>query len=1002
MRRSTHRFAPQLLRLEARDVPAIFTVKNTGDAGAGSLRQAIIDANANPGADEIRFVLPGGTGTIHLQSALPDITDTLDIEGRQADSPDEQRIEIDGSKAGANVDGFVLRNHTGSHLDHLVINGFDGSGIHIVGGGEHSITGNFIGTDTTGNAAKPNRLDGVTIENSQHNTIGGFGSYIEYPLTDPVAIAFTTSPAWVGYGSFISDSNIISGNGRDGVRIIGGADNIVIGNSIGLSFDNNHALGNANDGVAILDGATGTRVGEIQPRFYPYGGVRSVTPDASSFNTTAHSVFPGYYYGYYGNQANHIGGNGGHGVFVDGASAVSKSLIAGNTIGGVGYDYVGDSTFSLANGLDGVFLGAGATDTTVNGNTISNNKGNGITVAGAQNSTLVLNYITENDGDGVRVEAGSANTQIGTDPIFIDYPVYYYPANIVSPPPGGGIPTRYPQSQGNDFYDNHGVEIRINGGTGTSLENNSFNGKSPELIRDPAAPGSDVPTITRAEIAIGASRVFGTVHGTAGHHFRVEAYSDNIWDTYHSRYSVGTVEVVADASGNAVFEIDGYGSSDGTKFTAIATDLTTNETSLFTDLVEPVKVGGTIKVNALSDWDGDGQTEGGPVRGVVVYLDANNNGKFDVGEQSSASYYWGDNYYQTPIFNVDRDGTFTIRAILPPGAHLSGPDSLTVTVRGGQTVDAGVFAVVPSKDVPLTAVGAGDNGWPLVTVFDANGKPLLSFEPFDHGFRGGVHIAFGDVDGDGQRDLIVAAGATGGPHVKIYNGADLLKGKTTLIHEFFAFDASFKGGVNVATADFNGDGRADIVVGAGASGGPHVRIFDGATNKIIGEFFAYAADFHGGVDVAAGDLDGDGKAEIITGAGPGGGPHVRVFDSLKGHERYGFFAFGADDHSGVNVAVGDIDHKGYGEIVVGRETGLSTLNVFDGRSGGLWRSWDAFQGVNIGVRVAVSDNYGQAILVVGAGPGGGSHLKFLDGNSFGERNEEFVFDLTFVGGIYVG
>src|SRR5438477_54410 len=83
--------------------------------------------------------------------------------------------------------------------------------------------------------------------------------------------------------------------------------------------------------------------------------------------------------------------------------------------------------------------------------------------------------------------------------------------------------------------------------------------------------------------------------------------------------------------------------------------------------------------------------------------------------------------------------------------------------------------------------------------------------------------------------------------------------------------------VRGASADVDADGFADIVVGAGAGGGPHVQVVSGATGAGLASFFAYSTAFTGGVQVAAGDIDGDGKADIITGAGAGGGPHVQVF-----------------------------------------------------------------------------------------------------------------------------
>jgi FG-GAP repeat len=113
----------------------------------------------------------------------------------------------------------------------------------------------------------------------------------------------------------------------------------------------------------------------------------------------------------------------------------------------------------------------------------------------------------------------------------------------------------------------------------------------------------------------------------------------------------------------------------------------------------------------------------------------------------------------------------------------------------------------------------------------------------------------------------------------------------------FAPYGAFAGGVFVAAGDVTGDGFADIVTGADAGGGPHVTVVDGITGVATLGFFAFEPDFTGGVRVAAGDVTGDGRADVIVGAGPGRTAAVRVFDGatlalLSETEPYGPYPAG--------------------------------------------------------------------------------------------------------------
>src|SRR5262245_59019218 len=143
---------------------------------------------------------------------------------------------------------------------------------------------------------------------------------------------------------------------------------------------------------------------------------------------------------------------------------------------------------------------------------------------------------------------------------------------------------------------------------------------------------------------------------------------------------------------------------------------------------------------------------------------------------------------------------------------------------------------------------------------------VASFFAYTPSFAGGVRVAVGDVNGDGAPDIITGGGP-GAAHVKVFSGRDQSE-----MRSFLPYGA-FSGGVFVAAGDVNGDGYDDIITGTDAGTRPHVKVFDGRTGAELQSFFAYGAGFNGGVRVASGDVDGDGRADIITGSGFGATPH---------------------------------------------------------------------------------------------------------------------------------
>ena len=365
---------------------------------------------------------------------------------------------------------------------------------------------------------------------------------------------------------------------------------------------------------------------------------------------------------------------------------------------------------------------------------------------------------------------------------------------------------------------------------------------------------------------------------------------------------------------------------------------------------------------------------------------------------------------------ISNDGTDPVTgtfAGLPENAVVQtvGNFRLRITYRGGDGNDV----VVTKIATPLTAVGAGAGGLPIVNVYDRDGGLMRSFLAYDPSFRGGVRVAVADVTGDGIWDVITAPGPGGGPHIKVFDGVT-----GALVRQWMAYDPAFRGGVFVAAApiDLNDD-LAEIVTGAGAGGGPHVQVFDGKTGAVVTSFMAYDPAFTGGVNVAAirkytfVDVDprlpsSTHPGRIVTGTGPGGGPHVRIFDGTNGRLEVEFFAYDLNFRGGVTVAA-SFDTSNHGYLVTAPGPGAPPeVRVYDGSSTAFPAKSFLAYGADFrgGVTLRVIEADRPAILT-GAGPGGGPHVRqwrFPSNNvtDFTLERDFFAFDPRFTGGIFVG
>jgi uncharacterized delta-60 repeat protein len=261
------------------------------------------------------------------------------------------------------------------------------------------------------------------------------------------------------------------------------------------------------------------------------------------------------------------------------------------------------------------------------------------------------------------------------------------------------------------------------------------------------------------------------------------------------------------------------------------------------------------------------------------------------------------------------DGTLAAAGTAAPFAGYAGVVRVATADVNGDGVADTVYATGDAGSRVRIEFGAAPGAAAIAPV---------EFSAFEAGYDGGVCLAAGDVDGDGKAEFVLAPNAGGSGRVVVFSVA---AGTPVTRATFFAIgDADFRGGATCAVGDFDGDGRADLAV-ASAAEGSQVAVFSGAT--LLGtpagvrpptladvEPFASA-----GLTLAAGDLTGDGRADLAVGGGPGGGGRVTVLDgralAAGGLTAVANFFVAGDGtaRTGVRLAVTDVTGDGTGELV---------------------------------------------------------------------------------------
>ncbi|MCZ6834674.1 MAG: right-handed parallel beta-helix repeat-containing protein [Planctomycetota bacterium] len=579
---------------------ATYTVINTNDSGAGSLRQAINDANANPGTDFIHFNIPGaGTHTIFPMSPLPWLIGVASVDGAsQPGYAGTPLIEIGGDFAGVGAVGLQIFNNS-SQVRGLTINGFSSHGIRISGSGGVTIVGCWIGINKFGTVSPtyPNGGDGVFIDNSPDNNIGGTAATLR---------------------------NVISGNNGHGVRILGASaiNNVIENNYIGLDVGDTAKLSNGGQGLRIEAAPSNTIGGSTAARNIISGNsdnnilllncpapgnvirgnyigtnaagslVRGSGGPGTSGIEVNNSPFTAI-----GNAAlgagNLISGNGSHGIEVlsgsDGTT-IHNNIIGPNATETVGFYKHSGGAVRLVN-VCGVSVGG----TFGQGNIISGNSSEAVEVDGTSGSVCGVPNVIARNLVGI-VSSGAAMMNNGHGIIVKDQSNQIIEANwvannglvgiiVFSNPPVGPHATQIFITR-NLIYDNGRIGIDLNEATSGSPDGVTLNDAGD--VDTGANNVQNFPVLTSSSgNSVNTLNVIGTLNSLPFRSYHIELFGNDTCDPTgygEGKYYLGFFDVITGATGDNNFNVivaTVRPFASDWLLTATATDNVTNDTSEF-------------------------------------------------------------------------------------------------------------------------------------------------------------------------------------------------------------------------------------------------------------------------------------------------------------------------------------------------------------------------------------------------------------------------------------
>lgn len=970
--------------LEARIAPATFTVLNILDSGVGSLRQAILDANALPGPDSIRFSIGG---IIKLATHLPAITSPISIDGASGG----ESITIDGTFATAadgpnNGSGLLLlgKSADGSSIRNLTIYGFDLAGIEIVGSSYNTIALNRLGVSESGGTVNSKMAAGVLVNGGYGNKIGETRS-----------------------------GNLIGGN-EVGIRVTGGAQSTLIeGNSIGLLPKDNIVL--SNDIGVLVEAARQTQIGSTSGNLIAANDTFGIKLSSNAFATSIirnkiglpvadsrvgtqewgifadgaqyTTIGAGSYLSQIG-QGNEIVGNTAGGIWIRTATSSSLESIAGNIIGKSSIS--GSSPFDFGNNGPGILvtreagLTYGSPLVSISKNLISGNAG-----AGIEFRSLGSGLGTRIDGNMIGADITGANAigngagiiVDGTDGVTIGGPGTLLPNTIVGSR-GDGILIRdsnnvsvidtnigyshlseTPIALGNA---GHGIHLMGVGHVDIGFEVEELR---PNTIVSNGGDGifldGDASSLRKLTPAV---RIFGNYIGKdgtgnegAGIHIADLPVKGTVtigkgWDILGGNHIIGNLEegILVERStrvlvnGNHVsspqiaLRLDGairtgiYGNdfqSAGTH--AVVLGHGTSETN-FGDFHlgnHVISAGAGLLIDGGNKISITSNRLEAQTAAVVVLT----------GENILASY--NEIHVPNDGLPVDLGGDGVtpndpLDADAGPNNLQNSPLLVSAALSGGQTLLRGEYRGAAFSDVWIEWYVNGEFLTETSVHTDNNGVAKLALD-LDHALEAGAKVSASATSDSNTSEFsaaveakvpaeVIAKGAATGqkPRVQL---RDAVTGEVLV--DQLAFAKGFRGGVRVATADVDGDGIIDLIA-TSRTGSGAVKVFSGLDGHLISQFQSGPAKDPNVRSIAAGDLDGDGTIEVVIGRASTMGGRVLVHDALTGALESRHTPFGFNTPDSLNVALSDFDGDNLPEIVIrGEVLGGMKRIVLDPLSG---------------------------------------------------------------------